>query len=176
MRHIVITAGHSNKDPGAVANGYSEAKIVTDFRNLVAYYLNAAGASFSTDGEGQDNLPLSEAIKLIKPCSVAVEFHCNAFTSPSATGVETLSNSDLYTLGADLCEVISGELGIANRGAKGQSSGQHSRLAFVRSGGLICELFFITNPGDLAAYLDKKWLVARAVAKVLINHAKAPRE
>lgn len=172
MRHIVITAGHSNTDPGAVSNGYTEADIVTDFRNLVAYYLDEAGVEFSKDGNGTKNLPLTEALRLIKPGSVAVEFHCNAFTSPAATGVETLSNSDLYPLGADICEAVSSVLGIANRGAKGQSSGQHSRLAFVRSGGLIVELFFITNPGDLATYLGKKWVVAREVSKVLLNHAR----
>lgn len=175
MRHIVISAGHSNTDPGAAGNGYTEAMIVTEFRNLVAYYLELGGADFSKDGEGSENLPLREAIKLIKPGSIAVEFHCNAFTSPTATGVETLSNNDLFELGADLCEEISKVLGIRNRGAKGQASGQHSRLAFVQSGGLICELFFITNPNDLDLYLGKKWVVARAVAQVLIDHAKKPR-
>ena len=59
-------------------------------------------------------------------------------------------------------------LGIKNRGAKPEVSGQHSRLGFVQAGGLIVELFFITNPDDMAAYQAKKWLVGKAIADVLI--------
>lgn len=172
MRHIVITAGHSNTDPGAVGNGATEAEIVTDFRNLVAYYLRAAEVPFTADGEDTRNLPLAQAVRLIKPGSLAVEFHCNSFSSPTASGVETLSGSKDFEFGADLCAAIAGVLGITNRGAKAESSGQHSRLAFVRAGGLICELFFISNPDDLNKYRDKKWVVAREVSQVILRHAK----
>lgn len=173
MKNIVITAGHSNSDPGAVGNGYTEAEIVTDFRNLVAYYLEAADVEYVSDGRRGQNLPLNQAIRLIKPGSVAVEFHCNSFTSPSATGVETLSGSKDYEFGADLCEAVSSVLGINNRGAKAEGSGQHSRLGFVRAGGVILELFFISNPNDVRKYQEKKWLVAREVANVIMKHAKS---
>lgn len=172
MRHIVITAGHSNSDPGAVNGEITEAHIVTDFRNIVAFYLAREGVPFTTDGEGHVNLPLSQAVKLIKPGSIAVEFHCNSYSSKSATGVETLSAPQHMQLGAKLCKAVSDEMGIRNRGAKKEGAGQHSRLAFVRHGGLILELFFLSNPDDLRRYLDVKWLVARAVANVLIEEAR----
>lgn len=92
---IVITAGHSNTDPGAVNGSVSEAVIVTEFRNMVAHYLRAAGHSFVTDGEGSVNLPLRDAIKLIQPNSIAVEFHCDAHSNKAATGVEALSSDKL---------------------------------------------------------------------------------
>lgn len=171
MKPIVITAGHSNTDPGAVNGVVTEAHIVTDFRNLVAYYLERAGAVFATDGTDNDNKPLSQAIALVTPGSVAVEFHCNAFSNPAATGTETLSQDKDKALGRELCAAVANTLYIVNRGAKGEGSGQHSRLGFVRAGGIILELFFISNPNDLKAYLDKKWLVARAVAGVLIDAA-----
>lgn len=171
MKPIVITAGHSNKDPGAVNGAMTEAHIVTDFRNLVAHYLREAGVPHMTDGVGHDNQPLASAIKLITPGSISVEFHCNAFSNPVATGVETLSQDKDKPLGKKLCQAVADVLHIVNRGAKGEGSGQHSRLGFVRAGGIILELFFISNPDDLRRYLDKKWLVAKAVAGVLINGA-----
>lgn len=174
MSQIVITAGHSNRDPGAVGNGLTEADICTDFRNLVAHYLKAAGANFVTDGKDGQNLPLPQAIALVKGAGkngVSVEFHCNASANPAASGVETLSGAKDTALGVALCKAISEAMSIPNRGAKGEGSGQHSRLGFVQAGGLIVELFFISNPQDLRKYLDKKWLIAKAVATVLLTEA-----
>ena len=169
-RRIVITAGHSNTDPGAVNGKTTEAAVVTDFRNMVAFYLRREGVEHVTDGTGAQNLPLAQAIKLIKPGDLAVEFHCNAAASKAAVGAETLSGAALKPLGAKLCEAITDVLRTRNRGAKGEAAGQHSRLGFVRAGGLILELFFISNDAELAAYQAKKWLVAKAVAGVLMEH------
>lgn len=171
MRKIVISAGHSNTDPGATNGTLTEAHICTDFRNMVAHYLTEVGASYVTDGSGNTNLPLNQAVKLITPGALAVEFHCNAFADPKATGVETLSALELQPFGAALCETVSTCIGVRNRGAKDEGSGQHSRLAFVRAGGLILELFFISNPDDVKAYLDKKWVLARAVANTILQEA-----
>lgn len=168
---VLISAGHSNTDPGAVGTyqgkQITEAEVVTDFRNLVAYYLREAGIEFETDGTGSTNLPLREAIKLAQGKDLALEFHCNAFTNPNATGVETLGSDKTKAVGLAICEAIADVLNINNRGAKGEGSGQHSRLGFVQAGGLIVELFFISNPKDVEKYMAKKWLVAKAVAKVI---------
>ncbi len=171
MKRIFISAGHDSKDPGAVANGKKEAEVALEFRDLVAHYLEAAGASFAMDGAKGDNRPLREAVKLIRPGDIAVEFHLNAAASPEATGVETLSADKNKVLGAAICEAISGTLKIRNRGAKGESSGQHSKLAFVQAGGVIVELFFVTNKSDLATYEAFKWVVAKNVAAALLEHA-----
>lgn len=172
MRHVVITAGHSNTDPGAVAGPVTEAHVVTDFRNMVAHYLQRANVAYTTDGDGNDNQPLAQAIKLVTPGSVAVEFHCNAAASALASGVETLSQDADKPLGARLAAAVANQLRIPNRGAKGEGAGQHSRLGFVRAGGIILELFFLSNPRDLQAYLDRKWQVAEAVADELIEAAQ----
>ena len=175
MKPIVITAGHSSADPGAVAGALTEADICTDFRNLVAHYLKAAGVPFTTDGKDGENLPLARAIALVKAAglgALAVEFHCNAAASPAATGVESLSGAKGTALGAALCQAVADTIGIKDRGAKGEAAGQHSRLGFVQAGGVILELFFISNPDDVRRYLDKKWLVAKAVAGVLAAAAR----
>lgn len=166
-RAIFVSAGHGGSDPGAVAQGRSEAVIATEFRNIVAFYLARAGIPYGMDGDGPINLPLREAISRARGYQVAVEFHCNAAGAATATGVETLSGPNEMALGGAICNAIAGTLGLRNRGAKPENAGQHHRLGFVQAGGIIVELFFITNRDDLAAYDARKWLAGRAVAEVL---------
>lgn len=174
---LFISAGHSDTDPGAVGNGHTEADIVLAFRDAVCDELDAKGIHYGSDGRRGVNLPLRQAIDRAQHHDIAVEWHCNAFSDPSATGVETLSNNDDKQLGEALCEAVSDTLGIANRGAKGEASGQHSRLGFVsRGGGIIVELFFITNKQDMSAYYRHKTALAQAAARVLIDEVAPPRD
>lgn len=172
MKSIFLSAGHSNSDPGAVAGGWRESDVAVDFRNIVAYYIRAAGVTYVTDGTGQENWPLSRAAAEARKHTLAIEFHCNAASSTRTSGVETLSAPELRGLGKELCEAVSSILHIPNRGAKPENSGQHSRLAFVQSGGILLELLFLTNPGDRQAYNRSKWVVARDVANILMEHIK----
>ena len=175
MKTITITAGHSNTDPGACNGPAREADIAQDMRNMVALYLERAGIPTRTDGTGKGNASLSQAVKLIKGSAVAVEFHCNAAVSKSAKGVEALSQNKDKAISQQLCKAVSDVLGSPLRGDKGwkpESSGQHSRLAYVSNGGIILELFFISNDAELQTWYDKKWLAAKVVADVLINIAK----
>lgn len=167
---LFVSAGHSYKDPGAVGNGLTEADIVLEFRNMVADELRQQ-ITFSLDTSKEiENLPLREAVKMAVQHDVAVEFHCNASDNPRATGVETLSDERDFLLGNLICSTISKTLGISNRGAKNESSGQHSRLAFISDGGgIIVELFFLSNPDDLAAYFRMRYDLAAAVAGVLAD-------
>ena len=71
---IVITAGHSNTDPGAVAGGQTEAKLMTQLRNLVATHLRALGHVVLTDGELDVNQPLTDALTIIKPFTCWLDF------------------------------------------------------------------------------------------------------
>ena len=166
MKTIYLSAGHSNADPGAVANGRREADIAVEMRNMVSFYLTQAGVPHALDGSGTTNLPLSTAAKQARLRDIAVEFHCNAGPA-TATGSETLSGARDIPLAAQLSRAVSSGLNIRDRGAKPENAGQHSRLAFVQAGGIIVELFFITNPSDLAAWDSKKWLAAQEIARVL---------
>lgn len=163
---IFLSAGHSETDSGAVAFGRKEADIAVEFRNIVSFYLMQAAIPHMVDGRGTDNIPLAQTIRQIGNSRPAIEFHCNA-GPPTASGVETLSAPKDVVLCNKICEAISDVFNIRNRGAKPENAGQHHRLAFVQAGGVIVELFFITSAKDLAAYDGKKWLAARAVARVL---------
>lgn len=175
MKIVTITAGHSNSDPGAVNGSDRESEIAQDMRNIVMFYLKSKGVAIRTDGEGKGNLPLSEAVKLIKGSKIAVEFHCNAAASKAAKGVEVLSQPKDKVISQKLCAAVSSVIGNPLRGEKGwkpENSGQHSRLAYVSNGGIILELFFISNDEELSIWKQKKWLVGKAVAEILAEHVK----
>lgn len=167
-RSIFLSAGHSNTDPGAVANGYREADIAVEFRNMVSFYLSRAGVKHDLDGTGTENMPLSQAVRHARQRDLSVEFHCNASPNLIANGTETLSERHNMMIGSKITKVIAMALGIKDRGAKREDAGQHHRLAFVHDAdGIIVELFFLTNSQDLQAYLARKWVAAKMVAGVL---------
>ena len=171
---VTITAGHGGGDPGAVNGNITEAYIATDMRNMITLYLERAGINVRNDGNGSDNQSLRQALRLIPGSDLAIEIHCNASSSSQAGGVEALAMAKDKVICQKLCSAISDVMGIPIRGAAGgwkdQSSGQHSRLAYVSGGGIILELFFISNPRELNTYLSKKWLVAREIAEVIAEH------
>lgn len=174
MTIVTITAGHGGSDPGAVNGNVTEAEIATDMRNMIKLYLERKGIDVRTDGNGSDNQSLTNAIKLISGSKVAIELHCNAFSKPSAGGVEALAQPKDKAICQKLCKAVSRVMGIPIRGSEGgfksEGSGQHSRLGYVRNGGIILELFFISNPVELQTYQARKWLVARELADVIASH------
>lgn len=170
MAEIIITAGHGAGDPGAVANGFREADIATELRDIIATKLMDEGFTVYTDGEKGRNLSLKDAIALLKahPKALAIELHCNASTNISAKGVESISLPPLKTLSQNISAAISNTLADQIRGDKGwidQSQSARGKLGYVEAGGIIVELFFLTNPTSLAIYQSKKWLVASAIVQ-----------
>lgn len=173
---VTVTAGHSNKDPGAVNGKFKEAELVSQFRNAVAYYLREAGIQYKTDGVGTLNHDLNAAIKLIKGSSVAVEFHMNAAASKQANGIETIALPKDKKLAQDLSKAVADVFGSRLRGDNGwidQSQSARGKLGFISNGGLIVELGFISNEAELAQFNAKYWTAAKAVAMVLIKSEKA---
>ena len=172
---VTVTAGHSNKDPGAVNGKFKEAELVSQFRNAVAYYLREAGIQYKTDGVGILNRDLNAAIKLIKGSSVAVEFHMNAATSKQANGIETIALPKDKKLAQDLSKAVADAFGSRLRGDNGwidQSQSARGKLGFISNGGLIVELGFISNEEELFQFNARYWSAAKAVAKVLIEYEK----
>ena len=171
---ITITAGHSNTDPGAVNGSRTEAKIVTELRNIVAEKLKNLGFNVLTDGVGDENQKLNLAVKLIPLASVAIELHLNAAANKTAGGVEALSQTKDKKISQKICQNVAEVLGIKTRGGDGgwkaENSGQHHRLAFVSGGGIILETFFISNDEELATYDRKKNEVAEAIVKAIVEH------
>ena len=168
---VTLTAGHSNTDPGAVNGSDREADIAQDLRNIVASILrDDYSLTVKTDGEGKGNLPLREAVKLIRSSDVAIEFHTNAAASKAATGVEALSTSKNKRWCQVLSKAVADATGWKLRGEGGykpDNAGQHSRLAHAQAGGIILEPFFISNDAELAQWKQTKWSICRAVATAI---------
>lgn len=169
---VLVSAGHDNVAPGAVVNGIKEATIVTEARNIIRHKLEAAGIPVISDGDGNTNLPLSVAVKLIAGATLAIELHCNASVNTEANGVESISLPKLKTQSQRISQAISKVTGSKLRGEAGwidQSKSQHTRLAFVNSGGIIVELFFLSNPSELKIWQEKKWLVCQSIVDEIIK-------
>lgn len=175
MKYL-ISAGHSATDPGACANGYTEAAIALDMRDLVAAHLMQMRHTVLMDGDLGENLPLKQALALVKGADLAVELHCNAAANLQATGVEVISPPALKLVAQRIARAIALETGQRLRGVGGwidQSQSQHSRLAFVQAGGLIVEMVFITNASDLDKFLSIKDRVAQAIAGAICAYEVA---
>ena len=170
---IVITAGHSNNDPGAVNGSFNEAVHVTKVRNALAHILREAGYTVLTDGVGDINEPLPAAIKLVKSADIALELHCNAVANKTATGVETIALPKHKNLAQDISAAVAKVYGFKLRGENGwidQSQSHRGKLGYVSAGGMILELGFLSNDADMKVMQDNYWKAARAIAEVIIKH------
>lgn len=176
MSTYLISAGHGGTDPGAVANGYREADVCLALRDLVAARLRELRHTARTDGGTGINWTLAQALPLIKGTDLAVELHCNAAANHAATGVEVIALPKHKTIAQRLAKAIAAETGQRLRGEVGwidQSQSARGRLAFVNAGGLIVELVFISNPGDMQRFMEARERVALAIAAAMCGNQVA---
>lgn len=178
---IFISAGHNPKgikiDPGAIGNGFHEADLAVEFRNLVTQWLNAMGVEFITD---KDDERLSDYLKRIKTGngSVVVEYHFDAAASSTATGTTSLIGNDADRLdkafALELVNSTSKHLNIKNRGVKTEAESHRGSLGLMRESGIVAliELGFISNISDLIAYNENKLQLAKIHAEILERYEK----
>lgn len=172
MKTIIVSAGHSDNDSGAVNGQYREEDLAQWLRNRVATLLRADGRfNVQTDGDGAENKSLPDAIRVLKANSgaIPVEFHFNA--GPAlARGVEVLAKPSLKVQSQRIAQAISTITGSplrGNMGWKPDNSGQHHRLAFCDAGGMVVEVEFISNLNALQVYIKLREEVAISLANTL---------
>lgn len=168
--NFTVCAGHDPKKPGAFHHGVKEHELMVRLRDIVASKLRARGHNVRTDGERGINLPLLTAMGLVRGSDVAIELHTNAHDSPLAGGVESISLPAQKPWAQAISKGISDVLGIKLRGTDGwidQSKSARGKLGFVNSGGIIVEVFFLSNKMELERYEAKYYLVADAIARAL---------
>lgn len=173
---VFISAGHNFKgikvDPGAVGNGFREADLAVEFRDLVINECLKLGLKVIQD---KDDERLGDYLKRIKTGngSVVVEFHFDASTSSSATGTTSLIESEADRLdkafAKELVELTSKTLGIKNRGVITEKESHRGSLGLMREEGIICllELAFISNKQDISLYKANKEKLAFSMARVI---------
>jgi len=176
---LFVSAGHNKNgvkiDLGASANGYHEAILTSEFRNLVANELTKLGAKFITD---RDDERLAEYLERIKTGtgSVVLEFHFDASNNPKATGTTSVVGADADRLdiafAKEVSNIVSIVLGIKNRGVMNEKDSHRGRLGLMRETGIVClvELGFLTNINDMNFYQARKIILAKEIAKILIRY------
>ena len=173
---VTITAGHSNTDSGAVGFGVKESDLAIKFRNAVTTYLKAQNILVRNDGVGTDNKDLKHAISLIKGSDVALEIHLNSSTNKTANGIECVCLEKDKVLAQKLSAAVAKVTGSrlrADKGAMRQEDSARGRLGYVNAGGLILEIFFLSNESELKVFEEKYWLIAKEVAKVLVDYVRS---
>ena len=169
MRYTV-TAGHGGGKPGASYFGLTEAALMAELRNYVAMRLRERGHEVNTDGDGDENESLAQALERIAGADVAIELHTNASVDPRATGVEVVSLRQHTALSQRIAQAIASTLGLKVRGLKGWKPPEetpHRSLAFCDRGGLVVEVFFLSRRADLDLYQARKHDVAEAIAQAV---------
>lgn len=178
---IFISAGHNPKgikqDPGAIGNGFHEADLTVEFRNLVVALLQGKKIPVTTD---KDDERLGEYLKRIQTGSgsVVLEFHFDAAASSSATGTTALIGNDADRLdkafAKELVEANASILGIKNRGVLSESDSHRGSLGLMREQGTVAllEICFISNADDLQKYQKNKMTLASKIAEILERYEK----
>ena len=176
---IFISAGHNPNgikvDNGAVANGYTEANLAINFRELVEIELSKLKMQFVTD---RDDERLAQYLERIKTgnASVVLEFHFDAAANPKATGATSIIGVDADRLdiafAREIVNCTSTILGIKNRGVISEAQSHRGRLGLMRENGIVSllELCFITNKLDLERYFKNKFVLAREIAKIIARY------
>lgn len=170
------SAGHHQKDPGAVYNGRQENLETSKFRDLLVNELKALNIKTITDKDHETN---REYQNRIKPGagSVVLDIHFNASASQSSTGTECLvnardfanPNSLSYQMATEICNATATILGIKNRGVKAENTTRHGKLGILHQGAgcsVLWEICFISNIGDMVKYDVFREKLAKEVAKI----------
>lgn len=173
---IFLTAGHHNKDSGAVGSGLVEAIETKKIRNRVTELLKEKGVEVWNDNDNWTlQAVINEIAKLSKPTDIICDIHFNA-GSEKATGCEVFvpdyAVKTELLLATDLSKTISETLGIRNRMVKRESDSQHKRLGMMRPNGInvLIEVAFISNSSDMKSYTEKFELLCENICKVLLKH------
>lgn len=170
---IYLLAGHTPKglkqDPGAVANGFKEADLTMELRDLIADKLRAMGYKVHED---DDTHRLQQVLDAINAYDSDIVFDIH-FNAGGGTGVECIvpeRSTDLEReLASKVNVMISTLLRLKNRGVKGEQLTARKRIAVMRENGINCllETCFIDNKTDITNYQLRKHDVANELALII---------
>lgn len=173
---IFISAGHNTfgikPDPGAIGNGYKEADLTIEFRDLVIKECTKLGLKVIKD---KDDERLGSYLERIKTGngSVVVEYHFDASDKPTATGTTGLIEAEADRLdkafAKELTESTANILGVKNRGVITEAQSHRGSLGLMREEGIIAlvEICFISNANDIASYKKGRNKLAEEHAKII---------
>lgn len=166
MAVYTVDFGHtlSGGDTGSGGNGLREEKLTREIGNLVVQGLRKEGHTvypiqldYANTMVESLNYRVNNIINIRPDQSISI--HINAATSADATGVEVWGDNLCKDMCIRICNNISEEFNLANRGFKNGCED----LALVGLYGLsnvpalLVECFFITNSNDCNKYNAQKY-------------------
>lgn len=171
---VFPSAGHHDRDPGAMANGYIEMIEMNKFRNLLIEYLMYRGHRYTTDQNHETNTQYQNRIKPIKG-DVVLDMHLNA-ANPKATGCEVFISDNAgpqsQAFAKELVDGCSSIMGIINRGVKTESQSARKKLGILNKPGTaaLIEFCFITNVDDMRTFHANQMRLIEFIGNTLIKY------
>lgn len=170
-----LSAGHSNSDPGAVANGHKEADVTKIIRDAIV--ANSDDKNIVVDKDWMTNRQWQTSFKPGSG-SVVFDIHLNAAGNNTTRGVECYvnkndfanKNSNSYKMADEINKFLADTLGIKNRGVKPENNSQHSKIGILNLGSgisVLVEVDFITGTGAVENIVSKKEIIGKGLAKIL---------
>lgn len=174
----------AGQDRGAVGNGFIEGNETVVFRDLVAAELKARGYAVITDNNnmvtGAMARHFDKELNNYPNGCIVVDFHFNA-AGANVSGTECVVRETPTTLERNLAlrisEATAKVLGINNRPLKTEKQSHRGQLYLFQTikadeaVTVLQEVCFISNPGDMQVYTQKKKELAKAVTACLIEYA-----
>lgn len=178
-RKLFISAGHGGSDPGAIGNGYKEAELTIEFRNILVAELRTFGIEAITD---PDNNFTSKTLAWLRgkfgSKDILFDIHFNAGV-PAAHGTEVIvpntSSQFEKDMATEICAAFA-TFGFRNRGVKPESETARKSLAWMKPSAenVLIEIGFITNETDMKLYQANKRGMARKLANILKTYINKP--
>jgi len=174
---LYISAGHHNKDSGAVSNGRQENKETIWIRDNVCKNLDKLGIHYIKDN---DNETLKQYLDRIKTDerTLAIEFHFDASSDPKARGTTAVVRKNATTkeksiarqLGYSVCNAILTK----NRGVISEEQTARGSLGIMRESGIVVliEICFISSKLDMAQWDKNKDKLAKSLGNTIANILK----
>lgn len=177
---IFLLAGHSavkgteNYDPGAIANGHTEADLAVKLREATRLAILKKGGKVTTDDDRKSLKEVIQTMSHSQEGDIICDIHFNAGV-PKATGVEVFypyrGTQEELDLSLIISKKFSDIMGIKNRGIKDETQSARKRLGIMNPRGInvLIETCFITNKTDLDSFLTNIDKLGDTLADLLLN-------
>lgn len=174
MTNIFVIAGHGAGDPGACANGYSEAECV----RRLASEIKRVGGDAVTLGDFSRNYYADNGISYLNiPMSTQIiELHMNSFSNENAKGGHVIINPNFEPDDYDLAlaDFISSFFPGRSASITKQQLGNADRAAAKGYGYRLLECGFITNPDDVHKFNDQLYAIAVGILDAFGSNSYVP--
>jgi N-acetylmuramoyl-L-alanine amidase len=180
MARVIVSAGHTNNDPGTNANGLKEVELNRAIAKKLVAQLRANGIiTLSVP----PNMDLQKRIEWINGTGyksdfddIAIEIHINdGGKSGFEFWYEGQGNNTSQKLAETIMQNVTSKTGLPSQGAKSEFEHEYKSLAFLNktnTNSVLLECLYIDNKEDADKLKDEKELdkIAKGIAEGVCKH------